>query len=83
MVPLGCILLAVGLIIGVYGEVRFLVVAYNRNLWWFFGCLLVPLVAWVFLCLHLKASLKPFVLSLLGLLLAGLGCWMAGVVWPH
>jgi hypothetical protein len=59
--------------LGIYGEVRFLVVAWNRNLWWFFGCLFVPLVAWVFLFLNLRATLKPFALSLLGLLLAGLG----------
>jgi len=43
----------------------------------------VPLVSWVFLFLNLKATIKPFGLSLLGLLLAGLGGWMAGVVWPH
>jgi hypothetical protein len=83
MVLLGYILLAFGLIVGLYGEVRFLVVAYNRNLWWFFGCLFVPLVSWVFLLLNFKATIKPFGLSLLGLLLAGLGCWMAGVVWPR
>ncbi len=83
MVVLGYILLAVGLIVGLYGEVRFLVVAYNRDLWWFFGCVLVALVSWVFLFLNLKATIKPFGLSLLGFLLAGLGCWMAGVAWPH
>ena len=83
MVTLGCIVLAIGLIVGIYGEVRFLVVAYDRSLWWFFGCLFVPLVALVFLFLNLKATIKPFSLSLLGLLLAGLGCWMADVVWPQ
>lgn len=83
MVTLGYIILAIGVILGIYGEVRFLVVAYNRNLWWFFGCVFVPPVAWVFLFLNLKATLKPFSLALLGLLLAGLGCWMAEVVWPQ
>jgi len=82
MTPLGYVLLVVGLIVSLYGEVRFLAVAYNRNLWWFFGCLFVPLVAWVFLLLNLKATIKPFGLSLLGLVVAGLGCWMSGVVWP-
>ncbi len=83
MVPLGYILLAVGLIIGLYGEVRFLVVAYNRNLWWFLGCLFVPLVSEVFLFLNFKATIRPFGLSVLGFLLAGLGSWMGGVVWPR
>ena len=82
MVPLGYILMTVGFLVGIYGEVRFLVVAYSRNLWWFFGCLFVPVVGWVFLFLNFKATIKPFGLSLLGLLLAGLGCWMSGVVWP-
>jgi hypothetical protein len=36
MVALGYALLALGFIVGLYGEIRFLVVAYNRNLWWFF-----------------------------------------------
>ena len=83
MALLGYILLVAGFMVGIYGEVRFLVVAYNRNLWWFFGCLFVPLVAWVFLCLNLKATIKPFGVSLLGLVLAGLGCWMSGGIWPY
>ena len=83
MTPLGYILLVAGFIVGIYGEVRFLVVAYNRNLWWFFGCLFVPLVSWIFLFLNPKVTIKPFGLSLIGILVAGLGCWMSGVVWPH
>lgn len=83
MEPLGYILLLAGLILGIYGEVRFLVVAYQRSLWWFFGCLFVPIVSWVFLFMKLKATIKPFSLSLLGLLVASLGCWMSGVVGPH
>jgi hypothetical protein len=82
MVPVGYILLALGLIVGIYGEVRFLVVAYNRNLWWFFGCLFVPLASEVFLVLNLKATIKPFSLSVLGLLVAALSGWMSGVHWP-
>ena len=82
MMPLGYMLLALGVVVGLYGQVRFLVVAYNRNLWWFFGCLFVPLVDWVFLFLNLRATIKPFALSLFGLIMAALGAWTAGVVWP-
>jgi FtsH-binding integral membrane protein len=82
MATLGYILLVLGLIATLYWQVRFLVVAYNRNLWWFFGCLFVPLVDWIFLFLNFKATAKPFGLSLLGLLVAGIGGWMAGVAWP-
>ena len=82
MAGVGYILLVLGLIACLYGQIRFLVVAYNRSLWWFFGCLFVPFVDWVFLFLNFKATVKPLGLSLLGLLMAGLGAWMAGVVWP-
>jgi hypothetical protein len=82
MTTLGYILLVLGLIACLHWQVRFLVVAYNRSLWWFFGCLFVPLVDWIFLFLNFKATAKPFGLSLLGLLVAGVGGWMAGVAWP-
>jgi hypothetical protein len=82
MVPFGYILLAIGFAVGLYGEIRFLVAAYKRNLSWFFGCLFLPVVGWVFLALNLKATIKPFALSLVGLIVAGLGSRMAGIDWP-
>jgi hypothetical protein len=82
MVTLGYIVLVLGLLVWLYGELRFLVVAYHRNLWWFFGCLFVPLVSWVFLFMNWKATTRPFMLIAAGLIVAGLGAWMAGVVMP-
>jgi hypothetical protein len=82
MVVLGYILLFSGVIIGLVGEVMFLAVAYKRSLWWFFGCLFIPIVAWIFLFLNFKVVAKPFGLQILGLALAGLGGWMAGFIWP-
>ena len=49
MIALGYILLVVGVIIGIVGEVMFLVVAYKRSLLWFFGCLFIPIVCYDFL----------------------------------
>lgn len=83
MIALGYILLVVGVIVGVVGDIMFLVVAYKRSLWWFFGCLFVPLVSLIFFFLNLKATIKPVGLQLFGLLLAGLGSYMAGVIWPN
>jgi FtsH-binding integral membrane protein len=80
MTYLGYAVLVIGVIVCLYGQVRFLAVAYKRNLWWFFGCLFVPLVSWIFLFLNLKATIKPFALSLVGLILIVLGAWMAGMV---
>ena len=78
MSAIGYILLTVGLIGCIYWQVRFLVLAYHQSLWWFFGCLFVPLVAWVFLFVHFKIAAKPFGLCLLSLLVAGLGGYLAG-----
>ncbi len=81
MTTIGCIILGVGLLICLYWQIRFLVVAYNRSVWWLLACLFVPFADFVFLCLNFKATRKPFGLSLLGLAVAGLGGWMAGVRW--
>ncbi len=82
MTFLGCALLFFGVIACLYGQVRFLVVAWNRNLWWFFGCLFVPLVDLIFLFRNFKATIRPFALTLLGLIVAVLGAGMAGIAWP-
>jgi hypothetical protein len=78
MTLFGYALLALGAIVCLYGQIRFLVVAWNRNLWWFFGCLFVPLGDWIFFFLNFKATIKPFAVSLAGLIVAGLGAWMTG-----
>jgi hypothetical protein len=75
----GYVVLVIGVIVCLYGQIRILVVAYNQNLWWFFGCLFVPLVDWIFLFLNLKATIRPFALSLVGLVRVALGSWMAGI----
>jgi hypothetical protein len=79
---LGYVLMVLGLLIGIYGEIRFLVVAYNRSLLWFFCCLFVPLADWLFLVLNLRIAARPFAVSLLGLGIAAAGFAMAGVPIP-
>jgi hypothetical protein len=63
------LILVLGLIVYLYGQIRFLVAAHNRSDFWFFGCLFVPLVDCLFLLLNFRATVKPFALSLLGLIL--------------
>jgi hypothetical protein len=82
MATIGYIFLALGCAVALFWQVRFLVVAYKCSAWWLFACLFVPFVDWIFLFLNFKNTRKPFGLSLLGLIVAGLGGWMAGVVWP-
>ena len=81
MITVGYILLVIGLLTAFIGELMFLTVAYKRSLLWFFACLFVPIVCWVFFFLNMKATIKPFALQVIGLLLAGLGGYMARVIW--
>ena len=78
-ITIGYILVIAGLISCLYWQLRFLVVAYNCSLWWFFGCLFVPVVDLLFLVFHFKVAKKPFILSWFGLIIFGLGIWMAGI----
>jgi len=74
-------LFVVGLVVALYWELRFMVVIYKFSLWWFLGCLFVPFADWAFVLLHFRICRKPVGLSLLGLLLTALGCWMGQVNW--
>jgi hypothetical protein len=80
MTIVGYILIFSGIIVSLFGEVRFLVVAYKHNVWWFLGCLFIPIVALIFFLLNFRATVKPFCLQIFGLILAGLGCMMAKIV---
>lgn len=79
MIAIGYILLVLGCIVGLVGDVMFLTVAYKRSLLWFFGCLFVPIVWFVFFFMNLRATARPFAISIVGLLVACLGGWMAGI----
>lgn len=81
MTVIGHILVVLGLTAALAGEVMFLAVAFKRSLWWFFGCLFVPLVDIVFLALNSKLTARPFGIALLGLVVAGLGDFLTGNVW--
>jgi hypothetical protein len=80
MTVVGYILFLAGILISLVGEVRFLVVAYKHNVWWFLGCLFIPIVTLIFFLLNFKATAKPFGLQILGLIIAGIGGLMAGII---
>jgi hypothetical protein len=82
MIVGGHILFALGLIVGLIGDVIFLAAAYRHGLWWFLGCLFIPIVWVLFFFLNVKETLKPFVISFAGFLLAGTGGLMAGIFCP-
>ena len=75
----GYILLVLGGIVWVVGELMFLTVAYKRGLLLLFGCLFVPFVSFIFFLTNLRATAMPFAIELAGFLVVCLGGWMAGV----
>ena len=80
MIAIGYIFIVVGMITAIVGCLQFLAVAYKRGVLWFLGCLFVPVVSWIFFFLNMKATIKPCALQIFGLLLAGIGFYMAGIV---
>ncbi len=78
MLIFGSILFWAGLVVWIAGEVRLLVVAYRQSLAWFFGCLFVPFVSWVFFLLNVKQAWKPVVMAAAGFIATGIGDWLGG-----
>ena len=72
----GVPLLVVGMVVALISSVSFLVGAFRVSLWWGLGCLFLAPVTLVFLLVHWKVALRPFVLSL-----AGLGAALVGYYW--
>jgi FtsH-binding integral membrane protein len=73
MTVLGYILIGLGCIAGLVGNLRFLVLTYRHGPGWFFTCLFLPLVGWIFFLLHAKEAWRPVALPLAGVFIAGIG----------
>jgi hypothetical protein len=78
MTAFGIILFGLGLLLGIFGQVRLLVMAYRHSLAWFFGCLLVPFAIFIFFLLNVKQTWRPLVLATFGFVVTGIGYWAAG-----
>ncbi len=79
MVILGYLLLFVGCISAIVGEVMLLAVAYKRSVPWFFGCLILPVFWLAFLCLNPKLTIKPFCYLVFGLTAGWFGGRFTGI----
>ena len=79
MLIIGFIVFVVGLVTWIAGELRLLVLAYRQSLLWFFGCLFVPFVSWIFFLLNVRQAWKSVAMATGGFLLAGLGYWAGGL----
>jgi hypothetical protein len=78
MTILGYILFILGCIVGLAGDIRFLVVTYRHGLGWFFTCLFVPFVGWLFFLFHAKEAWRPVALSTGGFIVAAIGYAIGG-----
>lgn len=79
MTVVAYMLFILGLMVGLAGDIRFLVVAYRQGTGWFLACLLLPLAGWLFFLLYTKDTWRPVALSIAGFIIAGIG-YMVGPV---
>lgn len=59
------IALILGVIAALASGIWFLVIAFKENVWWGFGCLLVPFAAIVFVILNFSKAWLPFAINLI------------------
>ena len=78
MIVLGYILFGLGCIAGFIGDLRFLVLAYRQGLIWFFACLFLPFISWLFFVMHFREAWRPVLLSTAGFVVACIGYWIGG-----
>jgi hypothetical protein len=78
MTALGFILFLLGCIVGLVGDVRFLAITYRHGFGWFFTCLFLPVVGWIFFLFYTKETWRPVALSWSGFIIAGIGYMMGG-----
>jgi hypothetical protein len=75
---LGMILCFIGVIGSLVGGVWFLIIAFQENILWGLGCLIVPLVSLVFLILHFDKVWQPFLVQLASGAITVLGLMLIG-----
>ena len=75
---IGAILVVVGAVTGIAGDWMILVRAYRYGEVWFFTCLVLPFVGWLFALLRMPRPAVPLTLSLGGVLLTAVGYFLLG-----
>lgn len=75
---IGGILMAVGAIVALIYGIIILIKAFKASVLWGLGCLFVPFVSLVFVIKYWGECKKPFLMSLLGSVILGVGAGMMG-----
>ena len=78
MTELGYILFWLGTIVWAIGDLMFLAVVFRYSLIWFFGCLFVPLLDWIYFAFNVQKTWKPTLIATVGCLTAAAGYWLGG-----
>lgn len=69
----GGLVLAVGTVIALYGTIMLLIEAFRTHILWLLGSIFVPFVSLIFAIMHWDRAGRPFLISLAGGAIAGLG----------
>lgn len=76
MAAIGGILLGLGAVLAVIGSIWLLIAAFRQSIWWGLGSILLPLVWLIFVILNWDEAQKPFLCSLAGGILGGIGYYI-------
>jgi hypothetical protein len=78
--PMGAmVLVGIGGFLSLIGGIWFLAKAFGTSVLWGLGCMFVPFVGLIFLIMYFKDSYKPFLVAILGTVIAGGGMGYAGM----
>ncbi|MEQ8635042.1 hypothetical protein [Gimesia maris] len=61
------ILMLIGGIAIAVGGIWFIIVTFQESVLWGLGCLFIPFVSLIFLCMHWDRAGKPFLIQIAGL----------------
>lgn len=73
----GIILFVIGIIIYLIGSVQFIIAECRESVWWFIGSFFIPILPFIFLCVHFHEawpSTKKILLGFLLIVIAGVLC---------
>jgi hypothetical protein len=75
----GVILLVIGVIVYFIGGIQFIIAECRESVWWFVGSFFIPILPFIFLCVHFHEAWPSTKKMLLGFLLIAVGAYMSSV----
>jgi len=73
----GMILFGIGIIIYFIGGIQFIIAECRESVWWFIGSIFIPILPFIFLCVHFHEAWPSTKKMLLGFLLIAIGAYMS------